>query len=428
MRILWLTWKDKKHPLAGGAETVNEELAKRLVQDGHKVILLTAGFKGGAKEEIIDGYKIIRLGNRWTVYWLAFRYYKKNLQGWADLVIDEMNTIPFFAKFYVKSPLLRKEGLGVVKTDNILFVHQLCRKIWFYQMFFPLNLIGYLLEPIYLRLLNDRQVITVSESTKKDLMKYGFKKENIKIISEGIELTPVICHPREGEDALPLKYKVPTILSFGSVRPMKRTDQIIKAFEIAKDKISTSRPDTVSPQNTASSRPAGVSPQNAASSRPAGVSPQRTPANNDLNLIIAGDYNDKFGRKIYQMAKNSKYSDSIKFLGRVSGEEKIILMQKSHLLCVTSVKEGWGLTVTEANSQGTPAVVYDVDGLRDSVQHNETGLICPKNTPESLAENIEELLKDKGKYDKMRFKAWQWSKEINFEKSYRDFVSLVIPK
>ena len=37
MRILWLTWKDKKNPLAGGAEVVNEELAKRLADDGHEV-------------------------------------------------------------------------------------------------------------------------------------------------------------------------------------------------------------------------------------------------------------------------------------------------------------------------------------------------------------------------------------------------------
>ena len=390
MNYLWFTWKDKKHPLAGGAETVNEELAKRLAQDGHKVIFITAGFKGGAKEEIVDGYKIIRLGNRWTVYWLAYRYYKKNLQGWADLAIDEVNTIPFFAKFYVSLPVIPAPSsvipaeAGIQKSaNNILFVHQLCRKIWFYQMFFPLNLIGYLAEPIYLRLLNDRKVITVSESTKKDLLKYGFKEDKIKIISEGIELLPL----PEGEIERgweSIKYQKLAILSFGSVRAMKRTDQIIKAFEIAKEKIS------------------------------------------DLELIIAGDYSGKFGRKIYNLVKKSKYSDSIKFLGRVSKEEKISLMQKSHLLCATSVKEGWGLTVTEANSQGTPAVVYNVDGLRDSVCDNETGIICSENTPENLAENIEELLKDKGKYDKMRFDAWQWSKEINFEKSYTEFKPLVI--
>ncbi len=77
MKILWFTWKDRKNPLAGGAEVVNEELAKRLARNGHEVIFLVGGFNGGQKEEIIDGYKIIRLGNRWTVYWRAYGYYKK---------------------------------------------------------------------------------------------------------------------------------------------------------------------------------------------------------------------------------------------------------------------------------------------------------------------------------------------------------------
>ena len=105
MKILWLTWKDQKHPQAGGAELVNQELAKRLVQNGHQVIFLVSSFENALAEEEIDGYKIIRLGNKYSVYWQAYKYYKKNLQGWADLVIDEVNTIPFFAKFYAKQKI-----------------------------------------------------------------------------------------------------------------------------------------------------------------------------------------------------------------------------------------------------------------------------------------------------------------------------------
>jgi len=364
MRFLWLTWKDRKHPQAGGAETVNEELAKRLVQGGHEVIILTSGFKNVPGEEVTDGYKVIRLGNKWTVYYRAYQYYKKNLQGWADVVIDEINTIPFFAKHYAYE-------------KNILFVHQLCRKVWFYQMIFPLSVLGYFLEPIYLRLLRDRSVITVSQSTKNNLMKYGFKDENIKIISEGIDLEPL-----ESADEIK-KFEKFTILSFGSVRAMKRTDDIIKAFELAKEKIPR------------------------------------------LSLVIAGDFGGGFGRRALKLARSSKFKKSIEFCGKVNGERKVELMQKSHLLCAASVKEGWGLVVTEANSQGTPAVVYDVDGLRDAVRNGETGLVCEKNTPESMAENIVELYSDKNKYEKLRRSALRWSREINFEKSYRDFETIV---
>jgi glycosyltransferase involved in cell wall biosynthesis len=361
MKILWFTWKDRKNPASGGAEIVNEELAKRLVADGHEVVFLVGGFEGSVPKENKDGFKIIRVGGKWSVYLEAYTYYKKNLSNWPDLVIDEVNTVPFFSKLYVKQ-------------KNILFIHQLCREIWFYQIFFPLNLIGYILEPVYLWLLNDKKVITVSESTKKNLIKYGFKKENISIISEGIELMPV-------EDFETIsKFEKPTILSLGTIRSMKRTGQILKAFEILKKDIPEAR------------------------------------------LIIAGRKEGVYGDRFVNDVEKSMYKSSIKCIGSVSMEEKIELFQKSHVLVVTSVKEGWGLVVTEANSQGTPSVVYDVDGLRDAVRNGETGLVCSKNTPEDIAKKMVQILHDKEEYKTLQKNAWEWSKQINFENSYKQFI------
>ena len=363
-KILLLTWKDKKNPQAGGAEIVNEELAKRLVQDGHQVKLIVGGYTGAEAREVIDGYEVIRVGGRWTVYWQAYQYYKNNLKGWADLVIDEINTVPFFAKFYVKE-------------KNILFIHQLCREIWFYQMVFPLSLIGYLIEPIYLWLLRNNRVITISNSTKSDLLKYGFKKDNIHIISEGIEIDPV-----DNLDTI-TKYTNPTILSLGSIRAMKRTKDILQAYNLAKQSIP------------------------------------------NLELVIAGDSNDPYGQEFLQEIQKSEYKKDIQYLGKVSKQKKIELMQQSHIILVTSVKEGWGLIVTEANSQGTPAIVYDVDGLRDSVIHNQTGIVCTTNTPNNLAQNIAKLFSDKALYAKLRQEGHKFSQTITFEQSYKDFIKII---
>jgi glycosyltransferase involved in cell wall biosynthesis len=287
------------------------------------------------------------------------------LAGKFDLVIDEVNTVPFFAKFYVKE-------------KNILFVHQLCREIWFYQMFFPVNLIGYLVEPIYLWLLRDRKVITVSQSSKNDLMKFGFGEKNIDIISEGIEIEPT-----KDVNAI-AKFEEPTILAFGAVKAMKRTDHIVRAFEIAREKLP------------------------------------------NLRLVVAGVTEGEYGEKVLKIIKESKCRESIECLGKASKEKKIEIMQKTHLLCATSVKEGWGLVVTEVNSQGTPAIAYNVDGLRDSVKNNKTGLICQQNTSENLAKNIIELLNNKEKYQNLRINAWRRSQEINFENSYEDFLRAII--
>lgn len=364
MKILWFTWKDLKHPLAGGAEVVNEELAKRLVADGHEVTLLVGGFKGGEEKEVIDGYTVIRMGNRLTVYWEVFRYYKAHFQGWADLVIDEINTMPFFAKLYVKE-------------KNIIFAHMLCRVIWFYQLPSFLGWIGYLLEPLYLKLLSDRKVITVSESSKKDLIAHGFKPENISIISEGTHI-PIL------KDISSIKkFPYPTILSLGAIRPMKQTLDQIKAFEIAKKYIP------------------------------------------HLKLVIAGDIEGKYGMDVVRYISHSRYQTSIVYVGKVNQREKASLMQRSHAIVVTSIKEGWGLVVTEAASQGTPAIVYDVDGLRDSVLHKRTGIVCTHNTPKAMATAICSLLGKPENYERYRQNAWQFSKNITFEQSYKDFVAVL---
>lgn len=364
MKILWFTWKDQKNPDSGGAELVNEELAKRLVKNGHQVIFLVAGFKDCKNEETVNDYKIIRLGNKWTVYWHAYKYFKKNLKNWPDLIIEEINTVPFFTKFYTHK-------------RNILFVHQLCREIWYYQIFFPINFIGYVIEPFYLWLFRNQKVITISHSTKKDLLKYGFSPKNIFIISEGIDLSPVVNLDTSQ------KYPNPTLLSLGQIRPMKRTTHIIKAFELAKKEIPK------------------------------------------LQLMIAGDAGTKYGEKTLRLIKMSEYFESIKYLGVINKNKKIKLLQKSHLIIVTSIKEGWGLIITEANSQGTPAIVYDVDGLRDAVQNYTTGIICQRNHPNNIAKNIIQLLNNQDEYRKLQINAWQFSKKINFQNCFRDFINVL---
>jgi glycosyltransferase involved in cell wall biosynthesis len=366
MKILWFTWKDLTNPLAGGAEVVNEQLAKRLVKDGHQVTLIVGGYKGSKPEETHpDGYKIIRLGNRLTVFWQAFRYYRRNLKGWADLVIDEINTVPFFCKFYVQEP-------------NIIFAHMLCRQIWFTELPPLLSLIGYLAEPVYLHMLRDKTVITVSDSTKQDLMKVGFKPANIHIISEGLDIpVPKQLPPQSS------KAKTPTMLSLGAMRAMKRTLHQIEAFELAKASIP------------------------------------------NLKLEVAGDNRGKYGQKVMKAIASSRYAKDITYHGRVSAAKKIELMRRSRLITVTSTKEGWGLIVTEANSQGTPAAVYNVDGLRDSVRDGQTGLITERNTPQQLAKAIVTLLTNNKRYAAMRMAAWQWSKTITFDKSYRQFKKAI---
>lgn len=364
MNILWFTWKDRRHPTAGGAEVLNEEHAKRLVKNGYKVTFIVAGFANGKRSEMVDGYRVIRVGNRWTVYWEAYKYFKRHLQNWPDYVIEEINTFPFFTQFYVKQP-------------KALYIYQLCREIWFHELFFPLSLIGYFLEPIYLFLLRGNIVFTESESTKKDLQRYGYSSKKIHIIPIGITLKPI----EKITDAK--KYKEFTILSFGAIRSMKQTMHQLEAFELAKV--------------TAPS----------------------------LKLKIAGPLIGAYGKKFLQKIKHGRYIKDIEYLGPATEQKKKELMQKCHVILVTSIKEGWGLVVTEAASQGTPAIVYNSDGLRDSVIHLKTGLICRKNTPENLAKDINNFFKNKQLYKKTQLKAVSLSRKFSSHYSHAALLRVI---
>jgi glycosyltransferase involved in cell wall biosynthesis len=66
------------------------------------------------------------------------------------------------------------------------------------------------------------------------------------------------------------------------------------------------------------------------------------------------------------------------FTGRVSEQDKHRLLCSAWLLVHPALIEGWGIVVSEAAIRGTPAIAFDVPGLRDSVVHGETGILVEK--------------------------------------------------
>lgn len=360
MKILIFNWRDIKNPLAGGAERLTHELARRWVNKGHKVTLFSSAFSGYKKEEIIDGVKIIRAGNRLTVYYQAFRYYKKYFQGQYDIVVDEINTIPFFTPLYVREPLLAH-------------INQLAREVWFHEIPFPLSLLGFLIEPWCLKIYRNIPVITISQSSKEDLLNSGFSKTNIQIIPMGMDLQ---IKRRENKE------KEPTIIWVNRVIKSKRLEHALKAFEYVKRKIPNAK------------------------------------------LWIVGPLSQSYRNRLQNLVRKLRLKDVV-FYNFVEERKKQELIQRAHLIVSTSVREGWGLTITEANALGTPAVVYDVAGLRDSTKNNETGLVCEENTPQVLAGNIIKLLGNSSLYQRLQEGAYRWGKEFTWDKSAQKAIEII---
>lgn len=376
-KLLMITWRDIHSIFAGGAEVLTHGLLKKLTKD-YDITVLTSAFPNCKTTEIIDGIRYIRLGSKkhnyigkynWRVYLSVLKYWYKNIRNKThyDVVIEQINNVPFFYFLYGSK-------------NTIIFINQLTRENWFVQLPKTIAWIGFLfLEPFYLTLMRllKLNIITISNSTKNRLMEWKMLERNIHIITMGINLKPL-------EKVQPkARFKDFTVLSFGDVRPMKQTHHQLKAFEIAKKSIP------------------------------------------NLKLIIVGKLNGLYGVRILDHIDRSIYRNDIFYYSFVSEQKKAALMKRSHVILQTSTREGWGLTVTEANSKGTPAIVYNTDGLRDSVKNNITGLVCAKNTPSSLAANIVKIHDDKKVYKQLSVNSLAMSKEMTFDNTALDFKRAV---
>jgi glycosyltransferase involved in cell wall biosynthesis len=287
------------------------------------------------------------------VHWAAYRRYRRVISQQFDVVVDEVNTIPFFTPLWAGIP-------------SVMFIHQLAREVWWYESPFPINAIGYVAEPMYLRVYQRVPVVTVSQSTKDDLSRLGFEG-HITIIPEGIE--PI------GE-LQAIKCTEPTFLYVGRIAPSKRIGDIMEAM--------------------------------AQFRKEAGKG----------TLWLVGSGSERYRESLVKKARHLGIADNVRFCGRVSPAEKHRLMAQAHALLLTSVREGWGLVVTEANACGTPAIVYDVPGLRDSVRHESTGLIVPPSA-RSLSDAMFRLTSNRELYARLTAEGQRLSETFSFDESAR---------
>ena len=102
-----INWQDRKHPLAGGAEIHLHEILSRLGASGAEITLLCSGFNDAPEEEQYDNMRIVRRGGRNTFNWVVPRAVRKLLdESSYDVLIDDINKIPFYAKRFSPPPVV----------------------------------------------------------------------------------------------------------------------------------------------------------------------------------------------------------------------------------------------------------------------------------------------------------------------------------
>lgn len=85
--------------------------------------------------------------------------------------------------------------------------------------------------------------------------------------------------------------------------------------------------------------------------------------------------------------------NDVLFLGHCENVKEIISL--FDLLALSSLTEGFALSIAEAMSQGKPVVATSVGGVPEVVVDGENGFLVPAKSPDQLAEKIIKLLCDK---------------------------------
>ena len=105
------------------------------------------------------------------------------------------------------------------------------------------------------------------------------------------------------------------------------------------------------------------------------------------------------------------------------------LMGEARVCVCPSVKEGWGITVIEANALGVPVVATDAPGLRDAVRHDETGLLVADAAPEVFSERlsdaVERLLTDETLLARLSSQALAWSRRFDWDSSAQRMAEVI---
>jgi len=249
------------------------------------------------------------------------------------------------------------------KTNCVAYIHEVLGPIWnsFYP--WPLSAIGKFQECWTHWLYRNVPFWTPSESTKKTLQLHGVR--NVNVFPNGTDTTP-LAELESKQLESPLR-----LIAVSRLAPNKRVDHAIRALKILLAK------------------------------------------NIDARLIIVGT--GEMESSLKQVANHLGVGNQVEFTGRLDEQNKNERLRHAHFLVHTSVREGWGLNVIEANAMGTPAIVYPVGGLVDSTLHERTGLVTDSETPEAVAEAVLKINQSPEKYAALRLNAWNRAKTLQWE-------------
>ena len=209
----------------------------------------------------------------------------------------------------------------------------------------------------YLGLKRAKKIITISNHTKKNLIKFfQVKADKIETTYLGVDQNFKVIADQEKLESIKNKYNItkPFIFYIGVWRDHKNLPGLIEAFNILKSKYHL-----------------------------------------DYQLVLAGKPDSRYP-EIEQAINNSQFKSDIILPGFVPEAELPLLYNTARLFALPSFCEGFGLVALESLACGTPVVGSNSTSLPE-VLEDAAVYFDPKN-PESIAKTINQLLTNSGWY------------------------------
>ena len=358
-KIKIIAWRDLDDPEAGGSERHAHEIAKRWVAAGYEVTMRTSAVPVTSLAKNRDGVILDRRGGRYQLFLQVI------LEGWRrdrtkfDAVVEVWNGMPFWTP------------LWFARKRRLIILHHVHEEMWAQTLPRFLARFGWFVEHRLAPLVYRRsRICTLSPSSAEEI-RYRLHLKNVEVVPVGLSA-----------DFEPGKHKatVPTVINVGRLVPVKRTNDLIRAFVEVHRRV----PEAV--------------------------------------LDIVGD--GYLGGDLRDLVTQLGATDYIQFRGHLERNNLISAYQSAWLLASFSEREGWGMTISEAAACGTPSVVSDVMGHRDAVGHH--GVLC--KTPENLSNELIRLLTDDPARSELETACRVAASQLSWDATATKLLGLLFPE
>lgn len=350
IRVAVLNERDPRHPRAGGAEAHIVETFDRLVGPNFAVTLLASSVPGAPVRDRWRGLDVERLGP-------LPLYYPR--VAWRVARDTRAGRIDVVVECLNKVPYFSP----IYSTAPVVALcHHLFGTTAFQQVAWPIAATVWgaekLIPPLYRR----QPFVAISESAGRDLVARGVPASRVRVILPGV-VPPAFAVDTTAP-------RPPRVAYVGRLEHYKRIDVFLGAMARVAADVPT------------------------------------------LEVVVIGRGTAQ--RRLEALAGELGLTARTRFTGFLPDAERDALLATVRVCVHPSVKEGFGLTVLEANAAGVPVVASDVMGLGDSVRDGETGYLVPSGNADRFAERVTALLVDDALAARMSAAAVAWARRFDW--------------